>query len=84
MAADTTSSSTNAFATMEADRAARLAISAALLTRRQWEEAFSGKSAGKGDQVAKFEIPEISARFVRFVSQGNNENKWVNLHTFRI
>jgi quinoprotein glucose dehydrogenase len=51
---------------------------------KKWEEAFSGKNAGKGDQVAKFEIPETSGRFVRFVSQGNNENKWVNLHTFRI
>ena len=51
---------------------------------KKWNEAYKGKSPGKGDQVAKFETTETSARFIRFVSQGNNENKWVNLHTFRI
>ncbi|MBT4667257.1 MAG: c-type cytochrome [Opitutae bacterium] len=51
---------------------------------KKWNEAYKGKSPGQGDRVAKYEAPESSALFVRFVSRGNNENKWVNLHTFRI
>ena len=51
---------------------------------KKWKESYSGKSAGKGDQVNKFESPATSARFIRFVSQGNNENMWVNLHAFKI
>ena len=51
---------------------------------KKWNEAYKGKSPGKGDQVTKYETPETSARFIRFVSRGNNENKWVNLHTFRV
>jgi quinoprotein glucose dehydrogenase len=51
---------------------------------KKWKESYSGKSTGKGDQVNKFESPATSARFIRFVSQGNNENKWVNLHAFKI
>jgi quinoprotein glucose dehydrogenase len=51
---------------------------------KKWNEAYKGKSPGKGDQTTKYENPETSARFIRFVSRGNNENKWVNLHTFRI
>lgn len=51
---------------------------------KKWNEVYKGKSPGKGDQVARYETPESSALFIRFVSRGNNENKWVNLHTFRI
>ena len=51
---------------------------------KKWNEAYKGKSPGKGDRITKYETPESSALFIRFVSRGNNENKWVNLHTFRI
>lgn len=51
---------------------------------KKWNETYKGKSPGKGDQAVKYEISETSAHFIRFVSRGNNENKWVNLHTFRI
>ena len=51
---------------------------------KKWSQVFSGKSHGKGDAVKQFPAPNASGRFLRFVSQGNNENKWVNLHTFRI
>ncbi|MFP6901140.1 MAG: HEAT repeat domain-containing protein, partial [Opitutales bacterium] len=39
---------------------------------------------GAGDGIKEFPAPNASGRFIRFVSQGNNENNWVNLHTFRI
>ncbi len=51
---------------------------------KKWNEIYKGKSPGKGDRTSKYETPETSALFIRFVSRGNNENKWVNLHTFRI
>jgi quinoprotein glucose dehydrogenase len=51
---------------------------------KKWNQTYRGKSPGKGDQIAKYQSPDSSALFIRFVSQGNNENKWVNLHTFRI
>jgi quinoprotein glucose dehydrogenase len=51
---------------------------------KKWSRVFSGKSSGAGDGINKFPTPNASGRFIRFVSQGNNENNWVNLHTFRI
>ena len=51
---------------------------------KKWSKVFSGKSHGAGDGIKKFSSPNASGRFIRFVSQGNNENNWANLHTFRI
>ena len=51
---------------------------------KEWKEIYKGQSPGKGNQVVKYETLLTSAYFIRFVSRGNNENKWVNLHTFRI
>ncbi len=51
---------------------------------KKWSKVFSGKSSGAGDGIKKFPAPNAVGRFIRFVSQGNNENNWVNLHTFRI
>ncbi|MBG29739.1 MAG: heme-binding protein [Opitutae bacterium] len=51
---------------------------------KKWHQVFSGKSHGQGDGIKKFPAPAAAGRFLRIVSQGNNENKWVNLHTFRI
>ncbi len=50
---------------------------------KKWSQVFSGKSHGQGDSIKKFPASNASGRFIRFVSQGNNENNWVNLHTFR-
>lgn len=51
---------------------------------KKWSKVFSGKSPGAGDGIKKFPAPNATGRFIRFVSQGNNENNWVNLHSFRI
>ena len=51
---------------------------------KKWTPVFEGKSHGEGDSIKKFPAPKSSGRFLRFVSRGNNENKWVNLHSFRI
>ena len=51
---------------------------------KKWIKVFSGKSHGSGDGIKKFPAPNASGHFLRFVSQGNNENNWVNLHTLRI
>lgn len=51
---------------------------------KKWTRILDAKSSGKGDGVESFKTNPAQAQFIRFVSQGNNENDWVNLHTLRI
>ncbi len=51
---------------------------------KKWTSVFEGESHGQGEAIREFPAPNSSGRFLRFVSRGNNENRWVNLHSFRI
>jgi quinoprotein glucose dehydrogenase len=51
---------------------------------RKWQSILDTKSSGKGDGVESFKTQPAEGRFIRLVSNGNNENQWINLHTFRI
>jgi quinoprotein glucose dehydrogenase len=51
---------------------------------RKWRSILDTKSSGKGDGVESFKTQLAEGRFIRLVSNGNNENQWINLHTFRI
>ncbi|MBT3469829.1 MAG: discoidin domain-containing protein, partial [Opitutae bacterium] len=50
---------------------------------RKWRSILDTKSSGKGDGVESFKTQPAEGRFIRLVSNGNNENQWINLHTFR-
>ena len=51
---------------------------------KDWKTVFKGASDGSGDRAQSFSLEPTTAKFVRFVNQGNNENLWVNLHTFKL
>ena len=50
---------------------------------KKWQTILDTKSSGKGDRVATYSTEIATGRFLRFISLGNNENDWVNLHTLR-
>ena len=50
---------------------------------KKWQTILDTKSSGKGDGVATYATEIGNGRFLRFISLGNNENDWVNLHTLR-
>ena len=51
---------------------------------KKWQQVFAGRSSGQGDGVETVQVPKVTGRFIRFTALGNNENKWMNLHTFGI
>ena len=51
---------------------------------KNWTPLNSFNSSGKGDGLETFSFKKTSLKFLRLISQGNNQNDWMNLHTFHI
>ena len=49
-----------------------------------WKTVFSGSGSGTGTQLEKFNLSNVSGRYLRYVGQGNSVNDWNSIFEFEI
>ena len=50
----------------------------------KWTRIFSGAGSGRTTDLEAFDLPDITARYLRYIGHGNNNNAWNSLCEFQI